>query len=400
MHRRAASRLIGGVTLGWLACFAYLTLSPEIPDVPGLASGDRVLGAGHLVASLILAALVYLWLVITFPDLTRLRTAGVAFGAASAFGLLVELVQFPVPEREPQIVDAVLDIAGSALAVAALAAVSPPILRRPRVPVLAGALGMVLIASTTAVIAFGSTDTPAEARCPGTVSSDELPSVDPATLPAGAVDRVDAGLIALLRFDRRAAGGTPDALDLVERGPVEHIQPHGVRLTGDAVVSTPGPAREVADSIVDDFTVEAWVRPTRLDQSGPARIVSSSDGADLTDVNFHLGQDRHCLSLRLDTGRREAEWLLLADVFDRPQPAWHLVATYDSGTVRVYVDGEPRLEEDFDDADVSGWSRDYPLLVGNEATRDRPFEGEIYLVAVYERALGASEVARNHSAGI
>lgn len=400
MHRRAASRLIGGVTLGWLACFAYLTLSPEIPDVPGLASGDRVLGAGHLVASLILAALVYLWLVTTFPDLTRLRTAGVAFGAASAFGLLVELAQFPAPEREPQIIDAVLDVAGSALAVAALAAVSPPVLRRPRVPAFAGGLGMVVIASTAAVIAFGSTDTAAETRCPGAVSSDELPPVDPARLPAGAADRVDAGLIALLRFDGGPAGGTRDAVDLVARGPVEHVEPHGVRLSGDGVMSTPGPAREIADRVIDEFTVEAWVRPERLDQSGPARIVSSSDGVELTDVNFHLGQDRHCLSLRLDAGRREAEWLLFEDVFQRPQAAWHLVTTYDRDTVRVYVDGERRFEEDLDGADVSGWSRDYPLLVGNEATRDRPFEGEVYLVAVYDRALSASEVAQNHRAGI
>ena len=130
MNQCTASRVIGGVTLGWLVCFAYLTLSPRVPDLPGLSSHDRVLGGGHLLASFILTALVYLWLVTAFPRLPARRTAALAFGAASAFGLVVELVQVPVPEREPQLADAVLDVVGSGLAVAALARVSRPALRR------------------------------------------------------------------------------------------------------------------------------------------------------------------------------------------------------------------------------------------------------------------------------
>ena len=55
------------MTLGWLGCFAYLTLSPQIPDLPGLSGDDRVLGTGHLVASSILAGLVHLWLVLARP---------------------------------------------------------------------------------------------------------------------------------------------------------------------------------------------------------------------------------------------------------------------------------------------------------------------------------------------
>jgi hypothetical protein len=116
-------------------------------------------------------------------------------------------------------------------------------------------------------------------------------------------------------------------------------------------------------------------------------------------VNFHLGQDRQCLSVRVNAGGDEAAWLLFDDVFARRQRAWHVVATYDRGTVRLFVDGEERYEEDLPDADLSRWSRDYPLLVGNEATRDRPFRGEVYLVALYDRALDEDEVEQNHDAG-
>jgi VanZ family protein len=405
-----ASRIIGAVALAWLACFAYLTLLPDIPDLPGLASRDRVLGTGHLVASLILAALVYLWLVTARPRLSTARAAAIAFGASTGFGLLVELIQFPVPEREPQVSDAVLDAVGSALAVAALAAVSRPTLRRPQVPVITGALGAVLVASTAAAAIWGTTETAAEVRCPGDIPSERLP-------PAGAVDpaegdgvprdagRVTRGLVALFDFEdlpaRDSANGGESGLELAARGDVSPIEPHGVRLAGDdAVLTTDGRAANVTDRIDDAFTLEAWVRPDSLAQSGPARIVSSSDGVALTDVNFHLGQERHCLSVRVDAGGTAADWLLVDDVFARARPAWHVVATYDRGRVRVYVDGERRNDGDLADADLSGWSRDRPLLVGNEATRDRPFHGVIYLVAVYDRALRAGEVARNYAAGI
>lgn len=401
MNQCTASRVIGGVTLGWLVCFAYLTLSPRVPDLPGLSSHDRVLGGGHLLASFILTALVYLWLVTAFPRLPARRTAALAFGAASAFGLVVELVQVPVPDREPQLADAVLDVVGSGLAVAALARVSRPALRRPQVPVLTGTFGVVLIMSTAAAAIWGTTESPAEGRCPGAVSAEALPTGAPSSLPHEAADRIDSGLVGLFDFEDEPAGHSTGPLDLVPRGAVEHVDPHGVRFLGDdAVMSTPGPAQQLADDIVDQFTLETWVRPDRLGQGGPARIVSISDGVELTDVNVHLGQDRHCLSLRVDAGGPEAEWLLFDDVFARPQRAWHLVATYDRGSVRVFIDGELQFEEELPEADLSGWSRDYPLLIGNEATRDRPFQGEVYLVAVYNRALRAGEVAQNYAAGI
>jgi VanZ family protein len=400
MTQDTASRVIGGVTLGWLACFGYLTLSPRIPDIPGLASRDRVLGAGHLIASLILAALVYLWLVTARPGLPVRRTAAIAFSAASAFGLLVELVQFPVPEREPQLSDAALDLAGSAVAVAALAMVSQATLRRPQMPVVAGTLGAALMVSTAGVAIWGVSETPAEVRCPGAVRGRVLPATGPAP-PHGATARIDAGLVALYDFEDEPPAGSADPLDLVARGDVQHVDPRGVRFRGgDALLSTPGPASWIADAIADQFTIEVWARPDRLAQSGPARVVSSSDGLQLTDVNVHVGQERHCLSVRVDTGGAEADWWLIRRVFDRPQPAWHVVVTYDGGTVRVYVDGERRFSERVTGADLSGWSRRYPLLVGNEATRDRPFEGDVYLVALYDRALRPGEVAQNHAAGI
>ena len=365
-----------------------------------MSSGDRVLGAGHLVASLVLAALLYMWLVTAFPRLSPGRAGAITFGAAAGLGLVVEVAQFPIPEREPQLADAVLDITGSAIAVWALTSVPSTVLRRTRATVIVGVAGSLLVASTTAWIVFGSTETAAEQRCPGGVATASQASTRRADGPSSSGGRVDAGLVSLYDFEAGSAADAVGDLDLVARGDVEARGRSGVRLGGgDSVLTSEVPARPVVDALVDGLTVEAWVRPAELTQDGPARIVSSSGGVALDEANFHLGQDRHCLSVRLDLGGPEAEWWQLDEVFDDEPRAWHLAVTYGDGVVRVFVDGQLRLETRPDDADLSGWSDDYPLLVGNEVTGDRPFLGDVYLVAVYDRALNAEEVDRNHRAG-
>lgn len=398
MTRDTAARVVGAVTLGWLGCFAYLTLSPQIPDLPGLSGDDRVLGTGHLVASSILAGLVHLWLVLARPGRGPVRTAVTAFSATAAFGLLVELVQFPVPEREPQLADAVLDLVGAAAAVALLARVPARVLRRPATTVAVGVVGAVLIAGTAAAGVWGTTTTPAERRCPGDVPDGEPASRPPPPGEPGA-ERVERGLVALYPLDGLPAEDATGTLpDLEPRGEVEQLDPHGVHLDGDAALETPGAAPEVAGRVDDAFTLEAWVRSGDPAQDGPARIVSSSDGTDLADVNVHLGQERHCLSIRIGVGDGDAEWLLVDRVFDRPRRAWHLVVTYERGTVRAYVDGRLRARARTG-GDGLDWDPGRPLLVGDEATGDRGFRGDVYLVALYDRALTPAEVRRNLAAG-
>src|SRR5690606_39478593 len=132
---------------------------------------------------------------------------------------------------------------------------------------------------------------------------------------------------------------------------------------------------EVAGRVDDAFTLEAWVRSGDPAQDGPARIVSSSDGTDLADVNVHLGQERHCLSIRIGVGDGDAEWLLVDRVFDRPRRAWHLVVTYERGTVRAYVDGRLRARARTG-GDGPGWVPGRPLLGGDAATGARGVRGD------------------------
>ncbi len=50
-------------------------------------------------------------------------------------------------------------------------------------------------------------------------------------------------------------------------------------------------------------------------------------------------------------------------------------------------------------ADFSNWDSSFQLQLGNEGSLDRPWRGEIHLVAIYDRALTAQEVWTNYTAG-
>jgi glycopeptide antibiotics resistance protein len=46
------------------------------------------------------------------------------------------------------------------------------------------------------------------------------------------------------------------------------------------------------------------------------------------------------------------------------------------------------------------WDEDYHLLIGNEATLDRPWQGQVFRVAVFDRALGDAEIQARYQCGM
>lgn len=49
--------------------------------------------------------------------------------------------------------------------------------------------------------------------------------------------------------------------------------------------------------------------------------------------------------------------------------------------------------------DSSAWDPTYLLAVGNTPALDRPWYGDVHLVAIHDRPLTAAEIAQNHAAG-
>ncbi|MFU8802305.1 MAG: LamG-like jellyroll fold domain-containing protein, partial [Bradymonadaceae bacterium] len=220
--------------------------------------------------------------------------------------------------------------------------------------------------------------------------------------------RIEDGLAVLYTFAERSSStildhsGHEEPLDLqIADSTVEWIaHRNGVRFSFGGRVSSILPPTRLRDQILasNEFTVEAWIRPANLTQTGPARIVSYSSGT--SERNFTLGQD----GTRLDVRRRGENTDL------QGQPAvvstesltlatQHVVFTFDGTTLEIRRDGvlvgSNTRVEDF----MSNWDESFLLHLGNDGDGSRPWAGEMYLMAIYDRALSAEEVVENYNAG-
>jgi len=77
----------------------------------------------------------------------------------------------------------------------------------------------------------------------------------------------------------------------------------------------------------------------------------------------------------------------------------HLVFTRTSaGAEKLYVNGLERASRTRSGT-FATWDAAFRLIAANESTEERPWTGDLRLLAVYSRALLPAEVARNHKAG-
>src|SRR5690606_29281279 len=146
-----------------------------------------------------------------------------------------------------------------------------------------------------------------------------------------------------------------------------------------------------------EFSFEVWVKAAHTEQEGPARILTYSTSP--WQRNFMLGAEGSELRVRLrdkpgnENGMPEVEVPGAVTA-----AAEHYLVSFDGQTIRIYRNGALIATENRP-TDLSAWSDEYFLIVGNEPGGNRSWQGEVYLVAAYARALGPLEVQRNFLAG-
>ena len=222
----------------------------------------------------------------------------------------------------------------------------------------------------------------------------------------GNAARVDDNAIALFTFDEGSGDVTMDtsgagaAIALQIEGMVWE-DGGGLRNVSGKAQASEADSRKLFDMIApaNEYTVEAWVIPDNNAQDGPARIVSYSQ--DTAMRNFTLGQNAIYYQLRNrsvatdDNGTPELEAL-------DPQVSTnltHVVATFDGATGRkLYINGQLSIEENLD-TDTLNWLDTQLLVLGNEVTNDRTWQGVFKLVAIHDKALSGAEVQQNFDAG-
>jgi VanZ family protein len=148
------------------------------------------------------------------------------------------------------------------------------------------------------------------------------------------------------------------------------------------------------------FTLEVWAATDKPNQTGPARIVSYS--LNPAKRNFTLGQSKNKLIMRLRTTETDLNGdkphVEVDNVFSFADPQ-HIVVAYDFSEQRIFVNGQMRLRQRVPAGRFTNWDPSYYLVLGNEATGDRPWIGKIFYLALYNRALSKQEIHRSYLAG-
>lgn len=148
-----------------------------------------------------------------------------------------------------------------------------------------------------------------------------------------------------LVHDRAVKGSSTD-LFIHDPSRIEWVSPNGLRIRADTVIaSRPASEQLVGGGMLaeKELSVEAWVTPEDLAQTGPGRIVSFSKHTDAR--NFTLGQQLKDVVFRLRTpisGLNGTHPALATSDAPLTQATQHLVATYREGMERLYVDGIER----------------------------------------------------------
>jgi hypothetical protein len=245
-----------------------------------------------------------------------------------------------------------------------------------------------------------------------TVFSNALTLQDGVSAAGG--NRYENDVIALYEFRTGSgntildlSGVTPE-LNLTMSGAVDWVGGFGIRINGPdgkAQGSTAN-SKKLHDLIklTGEYSIEAWVVPANVVQEGPARIVSYS--ASTNARNFTLGQTQYNYDFLHRSSTTDANGeaaLSTADAAERLQATLqHVVVTFDPiNGRRIYVNGA--FTGDMDSAapgNLNDWDDSFALVLGNEVSNNRLWEGVIRLVAIHNRALTLEQIQQNFAAGV
>ena len=239
---------------------------------------------------------------------------------------------------------------------------------------------------------------------------------------------VDDGLLALYTFRGDSnviedVSGVDPPLDLNMYGTIDRLSGGGVVFAGatDPIAVSPVPATNVIDAVKlsRDISVEVWLRATTVSQAGPARIVS------MAKLNHHrnvsvLHGPAACgdhdpgafFQVRVknadeDNGCDPSVAVAAApNVTDVLQ---HFVFTQAiDGSQITWTDGVISAQDQDVEMNFDTFYDDTPLGLGNEpnngmdaTVRDpgRKWLGELYLVAIYDKALTEQRIVALHALG-
>ena len=236
------------------------------------------------------------------------------------------------------------------------------------------------------------------------------------TLKQGTVasggSRFEANLVAKYMFQTGSGStaydtsGVTPAADLSLSGNVSWVGGWGINIgAGGKAQASTSTSQKLAAMIQSsgEYSLEVWAAPANVAQTA-AYIVSYSGSNTTRDAT--LGQDVMQYEGRArssTTDTNGAPPLMTTTASGAAQAALqHLVLTYDpvSGQ-KIYVNGVWTGDADpAKGGSLANWDSTFALVLGNETTGQRQWQGVIKFVAIHNRALTPAQIQQNFAAGV
>ncbi|MDP9198247.1 MAG: LamG domain-containing protein [Pseudomonadota bacterium] len=224
-------------------------------------------------------------------------------------------------------------------------------------------------------------------------------------------NRFDNAVIALYEFKTGTGtvaydtSGVEPALNLTLSGAATWVGGWGIDLRGGKAQGSTASSRKLHDLIraTGEYSVEAWVAPANVVQE-QAHIMGFSGGT--TVRNFTLGQTMYNYDYfnrsTISGGNGDPALSTPAASEVLQATLQHVVATYSAvDGRRIYVNGDLVAGPDPAGAGLlTDWNDTFALVIGNEVSNDRTWQGVVRLAAVHNRALSQAQIQQNFDAGV
>jgi hypothetical protein len=264
-------------------------------------------------------------------------------------------------------------------------------------------------AMLAAITAFANGIQPTQLD-PALVVSDALALTD-GTIAAGG-NRYEANLVAKYMFQSGqgstaydTSGVTP-AADLSLSGNVTWVGGWGIQIGagGKAQASTSASAKFASMiQAAGEYTIEAWAAPADVTQTN-AWIVSYSGSNTTRDMTLGQAAMQYQGFARSSaTSTAGTPPLITTTMGGAAQAALqHVVLTYDPvNGQKIYVNGTYTGDADpSKGGTLANWDGTFALVLGNETTGQRQWQGVIKFVAIHNRALTPVQIQQNFAAGV
>jgi hypothetical protein len=211
--------------------------------------------------------------------------------------------------------------------------------------------------------------------------------------------RTTFGLVSLYTFSEGAGRRIYDragSLDLMIGAPNRTSwTPDGLKVNGTPGITSEGPATPLLEACrrSNALTLEAWITPDRPALDFEGAIVGFSEDAGKRNFSLLQGPGVYRAMARTD-----AQLALESPKVVAPRLTHVVFTRTAAGVETLYVDGARRTSRSRPGT-FSTWDPAYRLELGDEKFQERPWVGTYRLVALYARALGTAEVARNFNVG-